>query len=376
MLISRTLRLFLDSIGRREEYEFYLKKFQAERSVCFALVAPDTAAVEQSGDLMTFDLQFLLRLELTPVMILAGLDATRNAHALSAYGDYAVLDDLAPDAPEAHWRERLQSAYARERIPILLLPETSLGDAVEALMPRIARRIHLLRVQGMLRGTDGEKIFYHYTHRVNPHVLAERDRAAVQLGERWLRHNPGLHISVASPLHLLEEMFTVRGMGSIIRPGSTLEHHTDLKAIDMNRLARLMREAFGKPLRDPASLHAAGDIFLETRYRGAVVLEDHPAGKYLSKFAVGTEARGEGLAQELWEEACVPQSALFWRSRVNNPINQWYERNSGGHHREGDWTIFWKGVRPEQLPEIIRYALERPGDFQEAPPTSEQADTP
>ncbi|MCC5846630.1 MAG: hypothetical protein JJU29_00940 [Verrucomicrobia bacterium] len=375
MLISRTLRLFLDSIGRREEYEFYLKKFQAEQSVCFALVAPDTAAVEQSGDLMTFDLQFLLRLELTPLMVLAGLDATRNAHELSAYGDYEVLADLAPDAPESTWRERLKHAYARERIPILLLPETELGDAVEALTPRIAKRIHLLRVQGMLRATDEEKIFYHYTHRVNPHVLAERDRPAVQLGERWLRHDPSLHISVASPLHLLQEMFTVRGMGSIIRPGSTLEHHTSLEAIDVNRLALLMREAFGKALRDPESLRAASDIYLETRYRGAVVLESHPAGKYLSKFAVGTEARGEGLAQELWQEACAPQPALFWRSRSNNPINQWYERHAGGHHREGDWTLFWKGVRPEQLPEIIRYALERPGDFVEAPQTSNPMST-
>ena len=367
MLISRTLRLFLDSIGRREEYEFYLKKFQAESSVCFALVAPDTAAVEQSGDLMTFDLQFLLRLELTPLLVLAGQDAIRNARELGAYGDYEILADLSPHAAEATWRTRLQAAYAKDRIPMLLLPETDPGTAIEALTPHIARRIHLLRVQGMLRSPEGEKIFYHYTHRQNTHTLNPSDRPTVALAENWLRHDPRLHISIASPLHLLQEMFTVRGMGSIIRPGSTIEHHTNLDAIDPVRLAALIQEAFRKPLRDPKSLSAASDLYLETRYRGAAILEPHPAGKYLSKFAVGTEARGEGLAQELWEEACAQQPALFWRSRSDNPVNQWYERHAGGHHRADPWTIFWKGVQPEQLPDIIQYALTRPTDFADTP---------
>lgn len=365
MLISRTLRLFLDSIGRREEYEFYLKKFQADRSVCFALAAPDTAAVEQSGDLMTFDLQFLLRLELTPLMVLAGVDATRNAANLSAYGDYAVIANLSPADPDRVWRERLSACYAKERIPILLLPETGTGEAIEALAPRIARRVHLLRVRGMLRSEGGEKIFYHYTRRHNPHLLDPQDREIATLAERWLAHDPTLHISVASPLHLLQEMFTVRGMGSVIRPGSQIVRHDGLDGVDRDRLLRLFDEAFGKPLRDASSLERAHSLFLETRYRGAALLEKHPAGMYLSKFAVGTEARGEGLAQELWEEACAPLPALFWRSRPDNPVNQWYERHADGHHRAEKWTVFWKGVSPERLPDIIRECEQRPGDFQE-----------
>lgn len=363
--LSKTLRLFLDSIGRREEYEFYLRKFQAERSVCFALVAPDTAAVEQSGDLMTFDLQFLIRLDLTPLVVLAGEDAIQNAASLSAYGDYAVLKDLALDAPDDVWREKLRACYIKEQIPIWLNPRATLGDTIHELCPRIARRIHLLRVRGMLHGLDNEKIFYHYTRRTNPHQLDPQDLDLIPLAEAWLSHDPQLHISVASPLHLLQEMFTVRGMGSIIRPGSVIEHHASTAPIDLSRLSRLITEAFGKALRSTDSLNAASDIYLETRYRGAVVLEAHPAGKYLSKFAVGTEARGEGLAQELWDQACEPQPSLFWRSRTNNPVNQWYERHAKGHHAEGPWTVFWKGVSADQLPEIIRYCLEREPDFLE-----------
>lgn len=364
--LSKTLRLFLDSIGRREEYEFYLRKFQAERSVCFALVAPDTPAVEQSGDLMTFDLQFLIRLDLTPLVVLAGDDALQNAASLSAYGDYAVLRKLDLTASDTEWRERLQVCYAKEQIPIWLNPQSTLGETVQELSPRIARRIHLLRVRGMLRASDSEKIFYHYTRRDNAHQLDPQDAEVVRLAEGWLTANPQLHISIASPLHLLQEMFTVRGMGSIIRPGSVIEHHRTLEAVDLTRLSKLMTEAFGKPLRSEDSLRAACDLYLETRCRGAVVLEAHPAGKYLSKFAVGTEARGEGLAQELWDQACAPQPALFWRSRANNPVNQWYERHASGHHTEGRWTVFWKGVTADQLPEIIRYCLEREPDFRES----------
>ena len=365
--LSKTLRLFLDSIGRREEYEFYLKKFQADRSVCFALVAPETAAVEQSGDLMTFDLQFLLRLELTPLVVLAGPDAVQNAASLSAYGDYTVLSGVQVGDPEVVWRARLRSAVAAGKIPIWLQPQSGLEETGRQLCPRIARRIHLLRVEGMLHDGQGEPIFYHYTRRRNPHEISAAAQAWIRVAEQWLAHDPQLHISIASPLHLLQEMFTVRGMGSTVRPGSMIHHHAGVSEADLPGLARLMAEAFGRPLVDPARLLKASDLYVEERCRGAVLLETHPAGKYLSKFAVGTEARGEGLAQELWEVACAPQPALFWRSRSSNPINQWYERQADGRHREGHWTVFWRGVPAVQLAGVIGDCLARPEDFV-APP--------
>ena len=61
MLLSKTLRLFLDGIGQREEYEFYLDKFQSADTPCFALVCPDEESVQQAADVLLFDLQFLLR---------------------------------------------------------------------------------------------------------------------------------------------------------------------------------------------------------------------------------------------------------------------------------------------------------------------------
>jgi hypothetical protein len=364
LLISRTLRLFLDSIGRREEYEFYLKKFQADHAVTFALVVPDDASVDASGDLMTFDLQFLLRLDLCPVLLLCGDAAESNLGKLQAHGDYIRLDVGLEDA-DAAWRKELQAALNSEKVPVLCMQGVESGDAVASVVPRIARRVHVLRAAGMLHEANSETgVFYHYTRRPQSIVLRAEDEPVIALAERWLEHEPQLHISVSSPLYLLQEMFTVRGKGSIIRPGSRIDHVQGTEGVDTKRLLELIDGAFGKKLRDPeGALAAASDIFIESRYRGAVLLEDHPAGKYLSKFTVGTQARGEGVAQELWDTACEPQAALFWRSKSTNPINQWYERHATGLHRNGAWTVFWRGVAPERLPEIIAYSLERPSDF-------------
>ncbi len=363
--LSKTLRLFLDSIGRRSEYEFYLKKFQSENSACFALVLPDSASVESSGDLMTFDLQFLLRLELCPLLLLCGPEARVNAEKLQAHGAYAILDMLKLEDEVETWRKAFQDFLAREEIPIFLQPDLDSREAVKLLAPRLVKRLHVLRTAGMLHDPQDEKIFYYYTRLPSALTLRAGDEEVVEAAEAWLAHDPQMHISVSSPLYLLQEMFTVRGRGTIIRPGSQIDHITDFSRIDLPRLFVLVQSAFGKALKDPASLQAASDFYLESRYRGAVILEPHPAGKYLSKFTVGTEARGEGVAQELWEAACAPQPQLFWRSRSENPVNQWYERHADGHHRQGKWTVFWKGVSPEALPEIIGYCLARPSDFVE-----------
>ena len=49
--LNKTIRLFLDSIGRRDEYEFYLNKFQSEHSACYALLCPDLDSIEAGAEL-------------------------------------------------------------------------------------------------------------------------------------------------------------------------------------------------------------------------------------------------------------------------------------------------------------------------------------
>ena len=47
-LLNKTIRLFLDSIGRREEYEYYLERFRADRPRAFAVLCPLRAGFEDA----------------------------------------------------------------------------------------------------------------------------------------------------------------------------------------------------------------------------------------------------------------------------------------------------------------------------------------
>jgi GNAT superfamily N-acetyltransferase len=357
MLLSKTIRLFLDSIGRRDEYEFYLRKFQNEPGTLFALLVPDLAAVEQSREVMGFDLDFLYKLELEPLLVLCGPDAPR------------MRDILETEPGRFHFFERTVDPDVLDRttIPsVLYAPRMRLETLLARLVPALCRRVHFIRMAGSLRDTAGDVVWYHYVNHTRGPRLHKADRGVARQAARVIRSCPSAHVSVASPLNLLKEMFTVRGAGTVVRAGSDIRFHSTLDDVDVPRLLALLADSFGKRLKSRAHLRRTTHLYLESDYRGAALLEDHPAGLYLSKFAVTREARGEGLAQELWDAACKPARAIFWRSRANNPINQWYERQAEGRQHTGEWTIFWRGIRTAHLPRVIAYCLRRKPDFVEA----------
>jgi hypothetical protein len=368
MLLSTTLRLFLDGIGRREEYEFYLRKFHAEPGSCFAALMPDPSAVEQSAELMAFDLQFLLRLELTPLVLLCGPECAHMAGRLSRALPATVPVEAGPDGWPAAVEAALRRARAEEKIVALCGGTLDAGDVVRQLVPGVIRRLHVLRAQGGLRDTRGRPVAYHWLFGRNDHTLPPEEQPMLDLAGAMLEASPALHFAVASPLDLLREMFTVRGRGTVIRRGSVIRHARGLDGVDLPRLVALLTESFGRPLARPETLRQACDVYLEEHYRGAALLEAHEAGRYLSKFAVGTEARGEGMAQELWTAVISAHPALFWRSRLGNPINGWYEKQADGRHRDEKWMVFWRGIRAEHIPDVLAYCRARPADFEPASP--------
>jgi hypothetical protein len=362
IVLNKTIRLFLDSVGRREEYEFYLSKFRAERDGAFALLCPDADSLEQGSELLTFDLQFLLRLELIPAILLCGPEAPL---LLSRFDDPGlfVAKTLEVDALQESALAFIAECRHREKIPVLLVPSLSSLEALRQLTPAVARRIHFIRTEGGLHNADGDPVFYWYTHRDNRCELRETDLAVTFRARALLEACPGVHLSITSPMNLLREIFTVKGSGTVFRRGSVIHHLSSLGELELPRLIELLETSFGRGLRDASSLERASDIWLEENYRGTILLEPHSAGLYMSKFAVGREARGEGLALELWREACACHSAIFWRSRRDNPINHWYDKQADGGHLLGKWQIFWRGVAPEEISNLIQYCVSRPEDF-------------
>lgn len=348
MLLSKTIRLFLGSIGRKDEYEYYLNKFYHHEGPYFALICPDEATIEQMDDLLVFDLQTLLKLDLKTALLICGPTAKQMRQCLRQWEGLFAFEEDEPD-----------------RIRVQYLPDLSLEEALLHLVPSESQRVHLLRVGGGFHYADGKPVQYHYLNKRSDHPLDQGDKELLHLVEPLMERVPAAHVSVTSPLGLMEELFTVKGAGTLFRKGSEIDHYCSVDQVDMPRLFELFENGFGKALKKEHDFGQVRQIYVERDYRGAALLECHAAGLYLSKFVVSQQARGEGLAQELWELACEKQEAIFWRSRHDNPINRWYEKYADGLQHGPDWNIFWKGVEPKHISDIIAYCRSRPADFEE-----------
>jgi len=377
MLLNRTIRLFLDSIGRREEYEFYLNKFQSADTACFALLVPDLASLEQGAESLAFDLKFLLKLGLRPAIVLCGTDAAAKWDQLkdNPFFELTGVPNTCGEPVESIEKQKTgipvfvePTAQALEsllqKIP-QSIPSISSGKAPRGLEPiggrgtanagqrpqGVAKRVHFIRATG------GFSTEYIYVQKL-PADLQPEDRALAETAAVLLDARPGTHISVTSPIHLLEEIFTVKGAGTVFRRGSAILSGE----ADSNRLLALLAESFGKKPKEDVLANVT-QAYFEKNYRGAALLEQGPQGLYLSKFAVGPEARGEGLAQEIWDAVCKNHPSFFWRSRKGNSVNQWYDRHADGYTTTADWMVFWRGMNPASLPGLIGFCQNRAPDF-------------
>jgi acetylglutamate synthase len=179
-----------------------------------------------------------------------------------------------------------------------------------------------------------------------------------------------MNVAVVNPLHLLRELFTVNGAGTLIRRGSRIDTHDGLAQIDRGRLQGLLESAFGHALvagaMDPGGL-IEGDaerIYLEDGYLGAALVGQKAVAPYLSKFAVEREAQGDGIGSEIWSLLTRDYPTFFWRAQPSNPICSWYAKQCDGLARFPEWHVFWRGLPPEKIQPAIEYCLAAPRAFE------------
>ncbi|MCE9597662.1 MAG: hypothetical protein K8S54_06805 [Spirochaetia bacterium] len=365
MMLEDTLRLLLGGIGRSEEYEFYLNRFRAYDSPCFCFLIPDIETMTSARASILANLEFLMKLELYPGILFSGMAASHSLvqdFILQASGIVKPIP-LDSNTPGARALELAQEARAAFRIPIFLRPDLTLDRAILSLST-IAQRFHLLRLAGPIQNQNST---VPYADPLSlPESVSPADRALTLMSDAVVKSAGGpesIHISLCTPHQLLHEIFTVKGSGTIFRPMSAILHLKTGRELDERRLIDLLETSFQKKLKNQEFLTNVTDFYLEANYRGAVLLESVPAGTYLSKFAVSTQARGDGIAQDLWDAVAKDQGSFFWRARRGNSIEKWYARIADGFQRSGKWVIFWKNVEPHRLPDVIRYCEERTEDF-------------
>ena len=183
---------------------------------------------------------------------------------------------------------------------------------------------------------------------------------------------PASTVSITAPQHLVRELFTHRGRGTLVRRPDPVEVHSGLAALDGARLCALLEAAFDRPLLpDALARLTLGEadgpaVYLTPSYSAVAIVKQGVAASYLDKFAVTAEAQGQGLGTELWRAVRASHKSLYWRVRSGNPIVPWYVRQSDGMQRSGDWLIFWYGLDDESARErACRDAVARPSSFVE-----------
>jgi acetylglutamate synthase len=162
---------------------------------------------------------------------------------------------------------------------------------------------------------------------------------------------------------LLKELFTVKGAGTLIKRGSSIERHTSYATLDVARLRQLLETSFGKELAPGFFDLPPLAVYVEGSYRGAAIVHDAYPAPYLSKFAVQPEAQGEGLGRDIWEVLVRHHAELYWRSRSDNPITSWYVSVCDGMVRRGAWQVYFRGLPVELIPEAVAQAEKRGADF-------------
>lgn len=173
----------------------------------------------------------------------------------------------------------------------------------------------------------------------------ESRRKLVEIAALLDKLPPTSSVSITSPDHLAKELFTHGGAGTLVRRGERVQRHEGWATIDTARMRALLEECFGRKLDERYFDHKAPyRVYLAESYRATAILTLEEGVPYLDKFAVTSEAQGEGLGGSIWQRLRRENPKLFWRARATNPVNAWYAQNADGLFKTTKWWVFWCGM--------------------------------
>lgn len=375
---------FLESVGRRSEAEFYVQLFRSEPKEQFAALSVDSNVARYATEAVVLHLRFLHGLGLAPVVVL-GLFEPADAHEHAARirrrleRENVRAELVSPEDPR-YLAERCSELTRTGILPVVALGASqgatpslravALGRLLTSLKTRKLLFLHRpggLKQKGAL--VTNVNLATDYAPLLASKELSRKERMILQLSHRLITElvPHKLVASVTSPLNLMRELFTVKGAGTLLRKGSLVTRHTSLAHLDREKLKLLLTRSFGRPPTDAFFDREILHAYLEENYRGAAIVAPTPVAPYLTKFAVGREAQGEGIGRDLWDELIADHPTLFWRARANNPIGEWYAKQADGLARFPEWIVYWKGLETSRISDAIAWAIAQPVDLPTLP---------
>jgi hypothetical protein len=383
------IQRFLESVGQKADVDLYLKLFRSQRKESFAIIAADAQIVRAALDPFHFDLRILAGLGLYPV-VLVGLVDARDADKQSQRILEWLLEDEVPakiigsgtDLPQ-EIQTSVRQTFDENTIPIVSLDaakELAIDDRFRLLRTLAGsletRKVIFLSTTSGIEREGAPPISLvnlstDYDHLLATTDLPRRHASLLRHVKALLEDLPQrMSVAVVNPLHLLRELFTVNGAGTLIRKGSRIDRHHGLGDLDRARLTQLLESAFGRAL-VPGAMQDGGlvvaqaeQVYLEENYLGAALLANTDIAPYLGKFAVSRQAQGEGVGGEIWSVLTRDFPSFFWRAYPSNPIVPWYAKQCDGLARFAEWHVYWRGLPPEKIEPAIKYALAQPQSFQ------------
>lgn len=257
--------------------------------------------------------------------------------------------------------DAIEASISAEQIPVLAsLAETRSGQVLNVNADAAAHKLALalqpfkvvfLSPDDGIRGEDGQilsaiNLEEDYDELVSqPWLSSSTKNKLAEIRQMLQQLPPSSSVAVASPENLARELFTHKGAGTLIRMGERIRCHTDLSAIDVPRLAALLENSFGRKLHtDYFEKKPIYRIYLADSYRATAILTLEGGIPYLDKFAVTTDAQGDGVGGSLWQRLVKENDKLFWRSRIDNEVNPWYFARADGVIKNEKWCVFWYGI--------------------------------
>jgi len=365
----------LSAIGAEREAKFYADLFSAQAPEKFALIVIDPRCLKNPLlEALVSNLRILSDLKLTPVLLIGALDTDRTrikflSQRLSKELESSGVRSVKLNTASYQLFPEVRKLTASGKMPILeftnVQQAVDLQGVIKELLPA---KVIFLQPSGGL-SINGNRIPF-----INVDNMDERlSDANLSEGQINFKNlvvdllNDPMNNSVyimASPLNLLRELFTTRGSGTLVRRGAPLLIVDNLAGLDRKRLNASISESFEKTLSPDVFDRPIQSAIIERDYRGGAIMTNKNGLPYLSKFWVSREARGEGIARDIWEAAIVNHPQIFWRSRENNSFNDWYMKMCHGMQMVEGWRVFWRGLDPDDIPKAVTLATQAPEDFE------------
>ena len=378
--IRSIVKQVLSQLGASREARYYLTQY-AEDELNFAVIKIGGALIEHQLEPLADALAFLHNLGLMPI-VLHGAGPQLDAALLAAEVPTVKHEGLRVTTPEVMavarpviYRVNRQLVTALEKEGVRaegiqhgvfecdFLDHEALGLVgdirkvdLEAIRDAVARgQMPVVACLGESKTGQVLNINADFAAReliwtLNPHkiiFLTETGGLLDEAGRVISRLPDSASVSLTSVDSLARELFTHRGDGTLIRNGEQILEFDRFDEVAKERARHLLETSFGRHLKPDYFDQLAIECILASESFGAmaIVLQGVDGIPYLDKFAVTPEAQGAGLGAAVWQALVKRCPKLYWRSRVDNPVTQWYFEQTESSFTEKQWVAFTRGLK-------------------------------